>query len=191
MRDSFIFYRSFYEAIKDLPREIQGEVFTAIMEYSLNGITTDDLKPIARGMLTLIKPQLDANIQRYKNGKKGGRPKATKNQIENKTETNENDNHNVNDNEIIEIIYNSYPTRCVVGGRSTGKTGKCKDKIKTLLKTLSAEKLIESIKWYVDDCKKTNTFMKNFTTFLNNIPDIPEAYKPIIPNNKPNTDDLQ
>lgn len=185
MRDSFIFYRSFYEAIKDLPREIQGEVFTAIMEYSLNGTTTDDLKPIARGMFTLIRPQLDANITRYKNGKKGGRPKATINQIENKNEPNKNDNEN------IELIYNSYPTRCVVRGRSTGKSSKCKDKIKTLLKTLSSEKLIESIKWYVDDCKNTKTYMMNFYTFLNNIPEIPEEYKPSNPYVKPNPNELQ
>lgn len=38
MRDSFVFYRSFYDAIKDLPRDVQGEIYTAIMEYSLYGI---------------------------------------------------------------------------------------------------------------------------------------------------------
>ena len=59
MRDSFIFYKSFYEAIKDLPRDIQGEVYTAIMEYSLYGITTENLKPVARSIFTLIKPQID------------------------------------------------------------------------------------------------------------------------------------
>ncbi|MDR1089911.1 MAG: DUF6291 domain-containing protein, partial [Prevotella sp.] len=41
MRDSFIFYRSFYEAIENLPRDIQGEIYTAIMEYSLNGNETE------------------------------------------------------------------------------------------------------------------------------------------------------
>lgn len=191
MRDSFIFYRSFYEAFKELPRDVQGEVFTAICEYSLNGITTENLKPIARGMFTLIKPQLDANIQRYKNGAKGGRPKVDKNQIETKAEPNKNPNLNVNHNENIELIYNSYPTRCVVGGRSTGKSAKTKDKIKTLLKTIDSDKLVDTIKWYVEDCKKTNTYMMNFSTFLNNIPDVPEEYKPIIPNVKPNPNELQ
>ena len=191
MRDSFIFYRSFYEAFKELPIDVQGEVFTAICEYSLNGITTENLKPIARGMFTLIKPQLDANIQRYKNGAKGGRPKYEKNQTVTKTEPNENKNVNVNLNENIELIYTSYPTRCVVGGRSTGKSAKNKDKIKTLLKTITSEKLIDTIKWYVDDCKKTNTYMMNFSTFLNNIPDVPEEYKHIESTTKPKTDELQ
>ena len=31
-RDGFIFYSSFFEAIRELPRDIQGEVLTAIIE---------------------------------------------------------------------------------------------------------------------------------------------------------------
>ena len=103
MRDSFIFYRSFYEAIKDLPRDIQGEIYTAIMEYSLYGKETDNLKPVARSIFTLIKPQIDVNNKRFDNGCKGGRPlkKETKEKpINNQQETKEkpNKNYNVNDN---------------------------------------------------------------------------------------------
>ena len=115
-RESFVFYRSFYEGIKELPRDIQGEVLTAIMEYGLNGVTTENQKPITKAMFALIKPQLDANNQRFENGKlgaehgkKGGRPRKEKPQ-ENPTLTpkkpqenpnltpNVNDNVNVNDN---------------------------------------------------------------------------------------------
>lgn len=74
-RDSFIFYRSFYEAIRDLPRDIRLEVLTAIMEYALYGRQPDALKPFARSIFTLIKPNIDANLSRYTNGKKGGRPR--------------------------------------------------------------------------------------------------------------------
>ena len=35
-RDSFIFYRSFYEAINDLPEKSQLKVYKAICEMSLN-----------------------------------------------------------------------------------------------------------------------------------------------------------
>lgn len=73
IRDSFIFYRSFYEAIKGLPDNIRLEVFTAITEYALYGKQPEKLKPFARGMFTLIKPNLDTNTARYENGKKGGR----------------------------------------------------------------------------------------------------------------------
>lgn len=69
-RESFIFYRSFYEAIKDLPKDIKLEVFTAIVEYALYGRLPEDLKPFARGMFTLIKPNIDVNIVRFENGKK-------------------------------------------------------------------------------------------------------------------------
>ena len=72
-RDSFIFYRSFYEAIKDLKDEIRLEVFTAITEYALYGKLPEELKPVAKGLFTLIKPNLDVNSLRYENGKKGGR----------------------------------------------------------------------------------------------------------------------
>lgn len=70
-RDSFIFYRSFYEAIKDLPKDIRLEVFTAIMEYALYGRQPEDLKPFAKGIFTLIKPNIDVNTSKYENGKKG------------------------------------------------------------------------------------------------------------------------
>ena len=109
-RESFVFYRSFYEGIKELPRNIQGEVLTAIMEYGLNGVTTENQKPITKAMFALIKPQLDANNQRFENGrlgaehgKKGGRPKKEKpqenpNQTPKKPQENPNQTPNVNDN---------------------------------------------------------------------------------------------
>ena len=117
MRNSFVFYGSWWEAIKNLPRDVQGDVLTAIIEYGLSGETTEQLKPITKAMLAMVKPQIDANNQRYENGKKGGRKKQGDNQTEakqepkqnqtetkqepkqNQTETlNDNVNDNVNDN---------------------------------------------------------------------------------------------
>mgnify|MGYP004681814909 FL=1 len=113
MRDSFVFYRSFYDAIKDLPRDVQGEIYTAIMEYSLYGKETENLKPIAHSVFTLMKPQIDVNNKRFENGKKGGRPKSgnepdgnqeetkekpSNNQSETKSKPNVNDNVNANEN---------------------------------------------------------------------------------------------
>ena len=72
-RDSILFYRSFYEAIQGLQRDIQLEIYTAIMEYGLNGVVPDNLKPVARGMFALMKPVLDTNNVSFENGKKGGR----------------------------------------------------------------------------------------------------------------------
>ena len=81
-RESFIFYRSFYEAIKCMPQDVQAEIYPAICEYALFGKMPKNLSDMARGMFTLIKPNIDVNTTRYENGKKGaqygkrgGRPK--------------------------------------------------------------------------------------------------------------------
>lgn len=81
-RDSFIFYKSFYEAICDLPKDIRLEVLTAIIEYALYGRQPETLKPFAKGMFTLIKPNIDVNTARFENGKKGGRKKRAKKQAD-------------------------------------------------------------------------------------------------------------
>ena len=69
MRDSAIFYRSFYEAIKELDPVLQAQVYSAVFEYALN-FNEVELTGIAKTVFTLIKPQLDANNKRYNNGTK-------------------------------------------------------------------------------------------------------------------------
>lgn len=75
-RESFIFYRSFYEAIKCMPSEVQAEIYPAICEYALFGKLPKSLSEVAKGMFTLIKPNIDVNTARFENGKKGGRKKT-------------------------------------------------------------------------------------------------------------------
>ena len=111
-RESFVFYRSFYEAAAQLKPQEKAAVFTAICEYALNG-REPQLEGAPMAIFILIKPQLQANQRRYEAGKKGGRgrskpelkpdqmeteakPKA--NQTETKDEPNENANANVNVN---------------------------------------------------------------------------------------------
>lgn len=77
-RESFVIYKSFYEAIKDLPDEDRLMLMDAIMEYGLYGIEPADLPPVQRCIFTLIKPQMDANNRKYLSGKKGGRPPKPK-----------------------------------------------------------------------------------------------------------------
>lgn len=73
--------------------------------------------------------------------------------------------------EDISEVYKAYPTRCVVRGAITGKTRSNRNKIRTLLKSNTKEELLLIIEKYVSDCKKDNVYMKNFTTFLNQLPD--------------------
>lgn len=72
-RESFIFYRSFYDAIKLMPQEVQAEIYPAICEYALFGRMPKNLSDVAKGMFLLIKPNIDTNTARYVNGTKGGR----------------------------------------------------------------------------------------------------------------------
>lgn len=107
-RDSFIFYKSFYESIKELDTKTQNDIYNAIMEYEFNNKEVN-LSGVSKSIFTLIKPQLEANNIRYENGKKGGRPKnrnetetkPNKNQTKTKTKPNENENENVNVNENV------------------------------------------------------------------------------------------
>lgn len=57
-RESVIFYRSFFEAIKQLPIETQAEAYNAIFEYSLN-FKEVELSVLSKTIFTLIKPQLE------------------------------------------------------------------------------------------------------------------------------------
>lgn len=79
-RESFIFYRSFYEAIRCMPSDVQAEIYPAICEYALFGKLPKNLSEVAKGMFTLIKPNIDVNTARFENGKKGGRKKRAKKQ---------------------------------------------------------------------------------------------------------------
>ena len=112
-RESFVFYRSFYNAIKKMPNEYQLEIYNAIFEYSLEGNENLEMSQVASAMFTLIKPNIDSAINRYdtkvENGKRGGRPKKETElkpnnnltETELKPNANHNDNDNVNDNDDV------------------------------------------------------------------------------------------
>ena len=71
MRDSTIFYRSFYESIKDLPRENQLNLYNAIFEFMFLE-KEPSFVGIEKTLWTLIRPNLKANNKKYKDGLKGG-----------------------------------------------------------------------------------------------------------------------
>lgn len=98
--NSFVFYKSFYEAISKIPPENQLEVYNAICRYSLEGKEPEDLSGIASAIFILIKPNIDSSQNRYQasieNGKRGGRPRkntskeAKENQKENQVKPSNN-----------------------------------------------------------------------------------------------------
>lgn len=121
-RESFVFYRSFYEAVKDLDAESFKRIMAWICEYWLNSTLPRGLFWVENTVFTLIRPQIDANNKRYKNWCKGGQfwhlwwaPEWNQNAVKNwdniwkqpqwgwtnnpKTTPNDNVNDNVNDND--------------------------------------------------------------------------------------------
>jgi len=118
-RDSFIFYRSFFEAAEELGDPDFGQLMRAVCSYALYGRAID-LSGFQSSLFKLIKPQLDANQRRYENSLKGGAPKGNKNAAKKKKTTekqptvdfennqkttkkqpNENDNVNENENDNV------------------------------------------------------------------------------------------
>ena len=108
-RDSFIFYRSFYQSAKKLPKESKAEIFDAICSYALDRELID-LSVVPEAIFTVIQPQLDANRRKWENGCKEkktqsknkpidkqeiSKPEAKNKQTVSKPEGNVNDNVNV------------------------------------------------------------------------------------------------
>ena len=97
-KQSFIFYRSFFEAIKNLDDKKRLKMYDLITNFALNSEEIDNKFEICEQLFTLIKPQLFANNKRYEDGKKGGRPKKEKTTGFSEKKPNENVNENVNEN---------------------------------------------------------------------------------------------
>ena len=95
-RNSFVFYKSFFEAVSDLDDDIRLAYYEAIFRYALNGEESQD-NPLVNAMLRLVKPQIEANNKKYENGKKGGRPK--KEETEENPEVSEDSGEVVSDEE--------------------------------------------------------------------------------------------
>ena len=125
MRDSFVFYRSFFESFSDLSKKDKLQLFDALCNYALNDIEPE-LTGAPSAMFKLLKPQVDANNRRFENGKKGGRPtKPNNNQTITKAKPNNNQtitkpkpNVNVNVNDNVNDNDNDNAVGC--GGGSNG-----------------------------------------------------------------------
>jgi hypothetical protein len=104
-KDSFIFYKSFYDALKMLDDNADKiRVIDALCDYAFYGLSEkgDALEGIGKAIFIIAQPLIDATIKNYENGKKGGRPSNTIQINTSKTggfgrvKTNDNDNANLN-----------------------------------------------------------------------------------------------
>lgn len=176
MRDSVVFYRSFYDAIKNIPEADQLKAYTAIMEYAMNDVQPK-IDGIALAIFLLVKPQIDANNKRYENGKKPKVKQAvSKNEANckqniSKSEANvnvkEKENVNVKENDktyscAFEELWKAYP-------RKKEKSAAYKAYKATLNKGFSEDELMTAVKRYAEECKKEqrdSRYIKLCSTFL-------------------------
>lgn len=182
MRDSVVFYRSFYDSIKNIPEEDQLKVYKAIMEYAMNDIQPE-IEGIALAIFLLVKPQIDANNKRYQNGRKPklkqqvSKTEAKPKQNLSDNEAKEKENVNVNENEkenvnvkekdktytcAFEQLWNAYPRK-----KEKAKAYKCYKA--RLADGFSEDELLLAVKRYADECKKNHTderYIKLGATFL-------------------------
>ncbi len=73
--NSFVFYRSFYDAIQLIQDEVlRSRIYDALCAYAFHGTElADDADTLVKMVFVQAKPQIDANIQRRIIGKTGGR----------------------------------------------------------------------------------------------------------------------
>jgi len=135
--DSFVFYRSFFEALRNVPKKHRTEIYDAVFMYVFEA-HEPSFSGVPRALWELIKPQLDASQRRYEYakrgaeygkkgaeyGKKGGRPRKEKTPLKGDTEktplrginenplnVNVNSNVNVNDNVCVDTQTNTHTDR--------------------------------------------------------------------------------
>lgn len=116
-RESFVFYRSFFEAIEEVEPQDQLPIYRAIAMYALDR-KEPKLTGFAKVLWRLIKPQIDANWARFENGCKGGAPIGNKNAEKNNQKTTEKQPNvfnvlNVNENENGKNNPDFFRKRCI------------------------------------------------------------------------------
>jgi len=99
-----VIYRSFYDAIKELPEKNQLEILKQIFEFGLDGIESE-LTGISKTIWILIKPNLEANRTKWESGckakKKQSRSKAEAKPKQEVSETEA--NVDVDENEDVNV----------------------------------------------------------------------------------------
>ena len=86
-REQFTFYRSYYEALKNLPKRDQTAVLMAVIGYALDE-SEPNLSGVPLSVFTLIRPTLDSGRNKAKNrmNKRGSNCYQTENKTGTKQE---------------------------------------------------------------------------------------------------------
>ena len=86
-RDQFTFYRSYYEALNDLPEKERAKVLLALLAYALDEEEPNELSGVCSACFKLIRPTLDSG--RIKAANRKNKTKTNEEQTDNKSTTNQ------------------------------------------------------------------------------------------------------
>lgn len=89
-RDSFIFFRSYVDALEELSDDSYVRIMKAISHFALDG-DEPKLEGLEKSFFLAIKPVLLNSVKKYENGKKGGRPKSIVREKPNETKAKPNE----------------------------------------------------------------------------------------------------
>ena len=189
-KKSFLLYCDLIHTVEKLTNTQAGKLFKHYLRY-VNDLDPkcDDVlidlvfEPIKQDLKRDLKKWESIKVKRSEAGKASAEKRQQKQQVLTSVESVEqtstnptvNDNVNVTVNvnvNDIEYIYSLYPSKCPVQNRSLGKTAKNKKQIEKHLKTKTKEELERIIVSYIEDCKNNKVYLKNFSSLLNNLPEV-------------------
>jgi len=187
-RKVFKFYKSYYDVFKELDNKNKLDFINALFERQFFGKEPINLTGMAKFAYISQKFNIDSQVNGFQD--KTGinltelppiippiTPPTAQIEIELKEKEEIEKKEKI---QIIDSIYKLYPSNCPKRKSSTGKSVKDKIKIESILKTKTAFELENIIKNYITDCEKSGTYLKNFATFLNQLPEI-EIIPEVIP----------
>lgn len=166
IRDSFIIFKNWADAINTLPEEYQLEAYKSLVAYGTTGQIPDDISQVTKALLISFSVGMENSICRYtasvNNGKLGGRPPKNKEKSETQgnlekpsitqdnldeptRNLNVNVNNNVNESNIVVVdkLSTNIPHACE--GTTTSTTIK---ELKSLCDGLEIDCNIEDLQKY-------------------------------------------
>jgi hypothetical protein len=189
IRDSFIFYRSFYQSAKKLPKEDKAELFDAICSYALDGELVE-MSVVPEAIFTVIKPNLDANRRKWENGckekkkiseieadeeqeisKDEAKDKQTTSKPQGNVDVNVDVDKDVKSKSESESQFESFwefyiPVKTKDGYVRKGSKEQSKVAFAKALKKNSFEKIMAALESYLIYCQQNNRFTKNASSWL-------------------------
>mgnify|MGYP003650344097 CR=1 FL=1 len=196
-RKGFNFFRSYYDVYNELSDADKLSFMDALLDRQFLGVNPKELKGMAKFAYISQTHSIDSQVKGYEDKTKtklsldpteggtdaptyGGSDTPTL-QVEEKGEVKEKEKEQTKD---IDLIYSLYPSKTIRQGKECATKSRDKNikKIKSLLS--NPKHTVESLKLVIEAEVKSKTmvngvptFLKDFNTFLNNLPDIEEGPK--------------